>query len=265
MAFTSEISYKNSPDSAEPGYFPRSIVSRQTQPIDPDTVGQQPQIRSSLFRLPLEIRLQIYELILAQIGCPRHCPIKPPRGVSALSLLRINRAIYNEARLLPFQKSEIVFQRWYGSSVFCCNGFLKSIQPWQRQEIRALNLAINGRELDGWQAREGWLQMCALLGEQASSQTGLRSLIMGINGTRGFLWENVLKEDASWVVDGLDHLKSLTTLVVTLVDGHVEQEAIRCFEQVLKQRVPSASVRMHTPSTESGKEYYENSRRLWNL
>ncbi|MCJ1431863.1 hypothetical protein MMC27_001219 [Xylographa pallens] len=200
-----------------------------------------------LLTLPTEIRLQIYGLVLAQTSCFRHAHTRPPQAGTALSLLRVNQAIYNDARLLPFQLSDIAFQKWYGSSVFCCTAFLKSIQDWQRREVRALNLTVNGRELSGWQAREGWLQICELLSAEVPVPGGVRTLTLSINGTRGFNWDDLLKMDAAWVREGLQKVKSLKKMVILLSDADVEKELVVRFEASLKQCFPTVEVRNEAP------------------
>ena len=200
-----------------------------------------------LLALPAEIRLQIYGLVLAQTTCFRHSHTRPPSQGTALSLLRVNRVIYNEARLLPFQISDIAFQKWYGSSIFCCTAFLKSIQDWQRREVRTLSLTVNGRELSGWQAREGWLQICNLLSVEAPVPGGVGAMTLSINGTRGFNWDDLLQMDATWIREGLQKIKSLKKMVIVLSDADVEKELVLRFEESLKQLVPMVEVRNESP------------------
>ncbi|MCJ1377321.1 hypothetical protein MMC17_000415 [Xylographa soralifera] len=200
-----------------------------------------------LFALPAEIRLQIYGLVLAQTSCFRHSHTRPPHAGTALSLLRVNRAIYNEARLLPFQLSDIAFQKWYGSSIFCCTAFLKSIENWQRREVRTLHLTVNGRELSGWQAREGWLQICELLSAEAPVPGGVRVMTLNINGTRGFNWDDLLNVDAAWVREGMQKMKSLQKIAIVLSDADVEKELVVHFEEGLKQCFLIVEVRNEAP------------------
>ncbi|MCJ1394264.1 hypothetical protein MMC18_007142 [Xylographa bjoerkii] len=217
-----------------------------------------------LLTLPTEIRLQIYGFVLAQTNCFRHAHTRPPKQGAALSLLRVNRAIYNEAHLLPFQLSEIAFQKWYGSSIFCCTAFLKSIQDWQRRELRTLSLTVNGRELSGWQARKGWLQICELLSAEAPVPGGVRVMTLNINGTRGFNWEDLLNVDAAWVREGLQEIKSLKKLVIVLGDADVKTELVALFEQSLKQCFPVVEVQIEAPlPAEPACEERRNS--FWNL
>ena len=200
-----------------------------------------------LLTLPAEVRLQIYGLVLAQASCFRHAHTRPPYQGTALSLLRVNRTIYHEARLLPFQLSQIAFQKWYGSSMFCCTAFLKSILAWQRREVRTLDLAVNGRELSGWQAREGWLQVCELMSTAAPVSGDVRMMMLTINGTRGFNWVDLLSVDAAWVADGLRKLTSLKTLVIVLSDADVMEELVMAFEESLGQLFPAVDVRKVAP------------------
>ncbi|MCJ1287448.1 hypothetical protein MMC26_006799 [Xylographa opegraphella] len=196
-----------------------------------------------LLALPTEIRLQVYGHVLAQTDCFRHSHTRPPSQSTALSLLRVNKAIYNEARLLPFQLSSINFQKWYGSSVFCCTAFLKSIQDWQRREVRTLSLTVNGRELSGWQAREGWLQICKLLSAEAHVPAGVRTITLCVNGTRGFNWDALLNMDAAWVSEGLQSIRSLKNLVIVLSDADVDKELVLRFKESISQFFPTVEIR----------------------
>lgn len=132
----------------------------------------------SLLNIPAEVRPHIYGLVLAQTDCFCHSHTRSPNAGTALALLRVNRSIYDEARLLPFPLSQIEFQKWYGSSMFCCNTFLRILQVWQRREIRTLDLTVNGRELSGRQAREGWHQPCKLLRLDDAAPMNVRSMTL---------------------------------------------------------------------------------------
>ncbi|MCJ1471787.1 hypothetical protein MMC13_000428 [Lambiella insularis] len=228
-----------------------------------ETLSQKPSTTSLLLDLPAEIRLQIYGLALAQSSCFRHSHTRPPHPGTALALLRVNRSIYDEARLIPFQRSQIEFQKWYGSSMFCCITFLKTIEDWQRREIRTLDITVNGRELDGWQAREGWHPVCELLKTERSAPVGLRSMTLKINGTRGFSWGNVLKTDAAWVCGGLRKVTSLRSLLIVLGDAEIEEELVLRFEQTLRIQSPFAIVQKEAAPVETKVE--ESRTYLWNL
>ncbi|MCJ1401707.1 hypothetical protein MMC11_004924 [Xylographa trunciseda] len=237
------VSYTSDKSRRLHSFFkPSSVQDSQAKPTQESI-----QPIHNLLTLPAEIRLQIYGLVLVQTNCFRHSHARHPLQGTALSLLRVNQAIYNEARLLPFQVSEIAFQKWYGSSVFCCTAFLKSIEDWQRREVRTLNLTVNGRELSGWQAREGWLQICEILSVEAPVPGGVRNMTLNINGTRGFNWDDLLKTNSAWVREGLQKLKTVKKLVIVLSSADVEKELVVLFEESLKQSFPVVEVRQEAP------------------
>ena len=167
------------------------------------------------------------------------------------SLLLVNRQLYSESYLISFQINEFAFQKWYGSGIFCCKNFLKSIRDWQAQAIRCVNLTIAERDLSGWHLAEGRLEICQVLGGDASAAGGLQSLTLEFEGQLLCHGEKLLNADAPWVADGLKKLKPLRKLVLIVRDDEVEQSLLVDFQSQLRQRLSKARVEVGRPSGEN--------------
>ncbi|KAH7181816.1 hypothetical protein DER46DRAFT_65318 [Fusarium sp. MPI-SDFR-AT-0072] len=168
--------------------------------------------------LPLEIRLHIYHWLHlmcpvrhAQLApwypTPVHCQyilqtvdtdtsskadkanrdeqkdlglLSPYRPLSGLptSLLRTNRQIYSEARLLPFTQNEFVFVNWFASGLWAARAFTRALAPWQRGSLRYVRLEVLARDVVvGGAGREEWRALCT---EWASGVRGLRmKMVLG--------------------------------------------------------------------------------------
>ncbi|KLO86732.1 hypothetical protein CEK26_000348 [Fusarium fujikuroi] len=168
--------------------------------------------------LPLEIRLNIYHWLHlmcpvrhAQLApwypTPVHCQyilqtvdtdtatkedktnrdeskdlglLSPYRPLSGLptSLLRTNRQIYGEARLLPFTQNEFVFVNWFASGLWAARAFTRALAPWQRGSLRYVRLEVLARDVVvGGAGREEWRALCT---EWASGVRGLRmKMVLG--------------------------------------------------------------------------------------
>lgn len=127
---------------------------------------------SRILALPLELRLQIYSHALT-LQSPK-TPDKVAGTARLLftsqictSLLLVNRQIYHEARLLPFQVNDWIFTECFRSSVFSAHLFLAKLETWQRAALRSLEIAVVGREIverrrreEGWDAVVGLLNDC---------------------------------------------------------------------------------------------------------
>ncbi|KAF5628451.1 hypothetical protein F52700_8185 [Fusarium sp. NRRL 52700] len=168
--------------------------------------------------LPLEIRLNIYHWLHlmcpvrhAQLApwypTPVHCQyilqtvgidtatkedgakldeqkdlglLSPYRPLSGLptSLLRTNRQIYSEARLLPFTQNEFVFVNWFASGLWAARAFTRALAPWQRGSLRYVRLEVLARDVVvGGAGREEWRALCT---EWACGVRGLRmKMVLG--------------------------------------------------------------------------------------
>lgn len=145
---------------------------------------EQPAPVSLFLRLPAELRLQIYELVLTQefgLPCPyraRNQQTPQSQKISVVALLQVNRQIYFETRRLPYQLiafalpnpflGPFVRDRDLGYSVHDRNSsfityfkdLLRSLQHWQKCEIRHLVLPITDNELEELWRKE---RSCAVL------------------------------------------------------------------------------------------------------
>jgi len=120
----------------------------------------------SFLGLPGEIRNQIYELVFTQDfhfrarsepslrSYLRSLVVINRRSNNLLSLLRVNRQIYAETRLLHFRFLTLVFDKipfpsapFRGPLTRDCNALLGCLQPWQIGEIQHLELAIAKDEI----------------------------------------------------------------------------------------------------------------------
>lgn len=117
-------------------------------------------MRTSAFpflQLPAEIRNHIYELVFTQDIHFHHRSDKgkePPSRNNMLSVLLLNRQMYAETRLLPFNFSTFVFNKALTASVVPsiyftrdCMDLLDGLPDWQRSEIRHLEFPVAKGEL----------------------------------------------------------------------------------------------------------------------
>ncbi|KAF4440820.1 hypothetical protein F53441_12184 [Fusarium austroafricanum] len=191
------------------GAIPRSI---------PDMSIEKVETKLTFLTLPLEIRLHIYHWLHlmcpvrhAQLApwypTPVHCQyilqrvepeatsknerskrgpqrdlglLSPYRPLSGLptSLLRANRQIYREARLIPFTQNEFVFVNWFASGLWAARAFTRALAPWQRASLRYVRLEVLARDVVvGGAGREEWRGLCS---EWASGVRGLRmKMVLG--------------------------------------------------------------------------------------
>ncbi|KAF4953844.1 hypothetical protein FGADI_5636 [Fusarium gaditjirri] len=189
--------------------LPRSMPHFATEKADS---------KLNFLSLPLEIRLHIYHWLHlmcpvrhAQLApwypTPVHCQyvlqtvdteasskedkanrdeqkdlglLSPYRPLSGLptSLLRTNRQIYSEARLLPFTQNEFVFVNWFASGLWAARAFTRALAPWQRSSLRYVRLEVLARDVVvGGAGREEWRALCT---EWASGVRGLRmKMVLG--------------------------------------------------------------------------------------
>lgn len=147
--------------------------------------------------LPLEIRLKIYKFVLADNEVPpRPCmcpkchsalhPVHPkgrlrlPTGRSILlegqlifrmptNLLRINKQVYQEARVLPFELIEfalkgdraILIDEHAGTTaMFKYKILIQKLRPWQLGSMTSIRVTLNDRELKWHDNRVHWDQLC---------------------------------------------------------------------------------------------------------
>ncbi|KAL4727355.1 hypothetical protein ACLX1H_006265 [Fusarium chlamydosporum] len=184
----------------------------------PESMLVKPENKVTFLTLPLEVRLHIYHWLHlmcpvrhAQLApwypTPVHCQyilqavdteaasenassksdkeadqglLSPYRPLSGLptDLLRTNRQIYSEARLVPFEQNEFVFVNWFASGLWAARAFTRSLAPWQRAALRYVRLEVLARDVVvGGAGREEWRALCS---EWASGVRGLRmKMVLG--------------------------------------------------------------------------------------
>lgn len=108
--------------------------------------------------------------------------LRPTRPLSGLpsALLRANRQIYGEARVIPFAQNEFVFMNWFSSGLWAARAFTRSLRPWQTDALRWVRLEIMERDLrDDDGSSQGLREWVALCGVWAAGVRGLRLKMVG--------------------------------------------------------------------------------------
>lgn len=202
-----------------------------------------------LARLPLEIRLQIYEYIHAdhpitrrdlggglpssdpkplnlKLVCPdtsdrQLLPSDRPLAYIPSALLQTCRQIYCEARTIPLQHNEFVFTASLlftmctpyggGSGLAAACAFAGPLARWQRESMQWVRLEVSPGEGDlGYKSFGCRGKWAEICGYWA---LGLRGLRLKIDGSRIDLecagW--------GWASEGLSHLQALRWLELVLV------------------------------------------------
>lgn len=127
-----------------------------------DETENVPVAAPAFFRLPAELRLQIYRLVLTRNFClswHKSTQASPtptrPSSKHSVALLLVNRKIHYETRLLPFQLGTFTLGDPYqdcfvhrkGSFIDYFEDILQSLQDGQKCEIRHLELSVTVAEL----------------------------------------------------------------------------------------------------------------------
>lgn len=127
-----------------------------------DETEKVPVAAPAFFRLPAELRLQIYQLVLTRKFClswPKSTQASPtptrPPSKHSVALLLVNRKIHFETRQLPFQLGTFVvgdpyqdcFVHRKASFIDYIEDILQSLQDGQKSEIRHLELSVTVAEL----------------------------------------------------------------------------------------------------------------------
>lgn len=84
-----------------------------------------------------------------------------PYGRMPTALLLTSRAVYYEARVVPFQHGEFVFQDCWCSGLWSATAVTRGMEGWQLQEMRYVRLEVQwdtdlGRNSPLWR----WVQQC---------------------------------------------------------------------------------------------------------
>jgi hypothetical protein len=168
---------------------------------------------SPLLALPPELRIRIYSLVLTKTSQrpsrPNYSVLRNMIGRVPTSLLLVNKQVYSETRLIPFQTNSFDFYGYFESSLYCCRTWCQRLQEWQLKEVRCVTLMVVERDLSG----ADWTDVCAMLGGS------LRELVLEVredadgNGKRD---EMLFSREASWIVNGLAKLRLLWKLLVKI-------------------------------------------------
>jgi len=201
---------------------------------------------SRLMCLPAELRLQIWELVFAQtnftIAYPDNTlnthpqpsqPTQAPWNKNTVALLKVNRLIYSEARLLPFQIgffSVLDYFSWYmgtngRTSYFTYhNNVLHSLQDWQRREIRYLQLRVVNPDLKLFIWREYNMAMSTRRDNPLGFRQAYQLLARMDDGEGGAR----LQEDIGhWTAGHLTALPALKTVMVGFKYVDVDRKRLR--------------------------------------
>lgn len=182
---------------------------------------------SPFLRLPAELRLRIYELVLTRTYTLFHPSLNPktygqpwqktprPQNSNAVALLKVNRQIHHETRLLPFQLGKLTVADHFTwcvkldgglSYLGYVNGTLLSLQPWQQCEVRNLELGTTKEHLKRLIWREYRLVMRTMRENVRTFRQTNPSLAQA-NAVEG--GEGLLEDTAHWAAV---HLLMLTPL-----------------------------------------------------
>jgi hypothetical protein len=207
------------------------MVSIKMKDTSSTTISQ-----SILLRLPTELRLEIYTLVLGTCSSP-HRPYDIHRNSKSqlsLDILLVNRQIYSEAHLLPFQLNVFDFNKWNGTGIPYCRLFLRKLQAWQAGEVRHVMLGVMGLHLMSGRA-EGWIGLCRIFGVEIQKGVGLRSLRLTISGCLFHGGAELFDVNVQWVREGLKNLKFLDLLEVVIASEKIDQGLLGNFKKSLQQ------------------------------
>ncbi|KIW86982.1 uncharacterized protein Z519_12447 [Cladophialophora bantiana CBS 173.52] len=206
--------------------------------------------QSHFFRLPFEIRLLIYIHLLSSMA-----PEKHPRDIQlkhhhelALELLLVNRQIYREARLVPFQHNAFDFAKWNGTGLLYCDLFLRRLRPWQRRGLRTIILDVLAISLTSPSHMQRWLGLCNELGcpEQGTNREAesarLATLRLTISGCIMTGGRHTFDINSRWVGDGLLKLTSLRLLEMTVDTEGVDEGLLPKFVADLRRKLCKAEI-----------------------
>jgi hypothetical protein len=205
-----------------------------------------PKNRVTFLQLPLEIRLEIYNLVLGS-----RSPIQRPydfdgKGRISLGLLQVSRQIYWETRLIPFQINIFDFEKWTGTGIYYCQLFIQKLSLWQIREVRHITLSVVELNMTRDQTEGGWIMLCRALGGQEQRDCRLKSLRLSVGGSLLSHGRHLLDVKASWVTEGLVHLKGLQLLEMVIASDGVEKGLVKTFSEDLEQVLQKTKVIVQT-------------------
>jgi hypothetical protein len=188
-----------------------------------------------LFRLPIELRLKVYELVFGTCPCRNPHAFYTPKHQIASNILLINRQIYAETRVLGFQLHKFDFHRWCGTGVHSCKIFLQRLCQWQLCSIQRLSLrAVESSLINGSGSclpASEWIDICAILGAAVGPNcTGLRELSLTMEGQLIEGGLRLLDTEAEWVKIGLGSFKCLQRLELIIASDTIHIGAATNFK-----------------------------------
>ena len=172
---------------------PQSVQKPIETPISPPALvtASEPLLRkpSPLLALPFELRHQIYthalslhDNVLPKSPTNDHTPLFV--GHISLSLLLVNRQIYHEVCLLPFEVNTFVFTTCWGSSVASARTFMNRLSDAQRAAMRSIEVVVAERGIvGGWSSGEGLENVFRLLNE--CKKVNVKILVKGDESVSG--------------------------------------------------------------------------------
>ncbi|KAE8377062.1 hypothetical protein BDV26DRAFT_264374 [Aspergillus bertholletiae] len=191
-----------------------------------------------LLRLPIELRLKVYALVLGACPCRNPHAFYAHQHRIALNILLVNRQIYTETRILGFRLHRFGFHRWCGTGVHVCRIFLQRLRRWQLCSMQKLSLrAVESCLVNGYgsdQSNSEWFDICTMLAAAVESNcVGVRELSLTIEGhlTDGGL--KLLDTDAEWVQLGLGSLKCLRRLELVIASDTIQTGVAETFKSSL--------------------------------
>jgi hypothetical protein len=208
---------------------------------NPDLVEE---VLPSFLLLPLEVRLAIY----------MHCLVIPLQNAYnnhnlgyrlTLNLLLVNRQIYDEARLIPFQRNVFDFDKWNGTGLFYCQSFLHRLQFWQRVNVRNIKLNVLAVTLTCETGVGRWFDLCGELGCLGRKDEGLQTLQLTISGCI-IKYKETFDFRAPWVAYGLLKLQSLQSLEITVAAEDVNLDLLTTFISNVQSTLREVKIAVRT-------------------
>jgi hypothetical protein len=96
------------------------------------------------------------------------------------------------------------------------------------------------------QTEGGWIMLCRALGGQEQRDCRLKSLRLSVGGSLLSHGRHLLDVKASWVTEGLVHLKGLQLLEMVIASDGVEKGLVKTFSEDLEQVLQKTKVIVQT-------------------
>jgi hypothetical protein len=79
---------------------------------------------------------------------------KPIQGKIPTALLLTCKQVFDETRLLPWERNTFTFTNWFWSGVYAARQFARGLRPWQRAAVRWVGVEVLARDLRAHGMRE---------------------------------------------------------------------------------------------------------------